>query len=110
DVFVADLTADFGENRNRVRIPLAQHLARLHLFVLLHQERSTGRHFVFFQFATLGVEQRDFAVASQNDVFAFVVLHHTHAGELGETTLLRLDVAFFDAGIGRTTDVERTHG
>src|SRR5690606_26122675 len=25
-------------------------------------------------------------------------------------TLLRLDVAFFDAGIGRTTDVERTHG
>ena len=38
DVLVADLAADFGENRDAVRVPLAEHRAGLDLLVLVDQQ------------------------------------------------------------------------
>ena len=48
-------------------------VAGLDLLVLLDQQCGTGRHLVLLQFAALGIEERDFAVAGQHDVLAFFV-------------------------------------
>ena len=109
DVLEADLAGDFGQNRNAVRIPLAEHLRRLDLLVLLDEQCGAGGNLVLFQFAALRVEKRDFAVAREDDVLAFFVRDHAHAGELDDAALLGLGLALFDARVDRTADVERTH-
>ncbi len=67
-VFVANLSADFGQNRDAVRIPLAEHGAGGDFLVLLHHQVGAGGNLVLFQLAALGVEHRDFAVSGQHDL------------------------------------------
>ena len=55
-VLVADLAADFGENRDAVRVPLAEHGAGADLLVLVDQQVGAGGNLVLLQFAALGVE------------------------------------------------------
>ncbi len=57
DVLVADLAADFGQNRDAVRVPLAEDRAGLHFLVLVDQQVGAGGDFVLLQLAALGVEQ-----------------------------------------------------
>ena len=47
--------------------------ARLDLLVFLDQQIGAGGNFVLLQLAALGVEKRDFAVAREHDLLAFVV-------------------------------------
>ena len=70
DVLVADLAADFGQDRDAVRVPLAEHGAGLDLLVLLDQQVGAGGDLVFLQLAALGVEDQDFAVAGEHDLLA----------------------------------------
>ena len=109
DVLVADLAADFGQDGDAVRVPLAEHRARRNLLVLLDQQIGAGGDFVLLQLAALRVQQEHFAVAGQDDVLALVVADDLHAGELDDAALLGLDFAFLD-GAGRgAADVERPH-
>ena len=68
----------------------------LDLLVLFDQQDGAVGHLVLLQLAALGVEHRDFAVAREHDLLAFVVAHDLHAGELDDAVLLGLDLAFFD--------------
>ena len=93
DVLVADLAADFGQNRDAVRIPLAEDRARLDVLILFDQQVRAGGDFVLLQLATLGVEQQDFAVAGEHHLLAGVVADDLQAGELDDAALLGADVA-----------------
>ena len=109
DVLEADLAADFGENRDGVRVPLAEHGAGHDFLVLVDHQVGAGGDFVLLQLAALGVEDEDFAVAGEHDLLAGVVADDLHAGELDHALLLGLDLALFDVAGGRAADVERTH-
>ena len=80
DVLVADLAADFGQNRDAVRIPLAEDRARLDFLVFFDQQVRAGGNFVLLQLAALGIENRDFAVAGEHDLLAFVVASRPSGG------------------------------
>ena len=109
DVFVANLAANFGQNRNAVRVPGAQRLARLYLLVLLdHEDRARG-HFVLLQLAALGIHDRDFAVAREHDVLSGVVAHDFQARELNDAFLLGLALVFDHGTLADAADVERSH-
>ena len=82
EVFEADLAADFGENRHRVRIPLAEDLAGLDLVVFVDEQHGTVGNRVLFELAVLRVDDDHFAVSGEHDVLAFGVDHAADAGEL----------------------------
>ena len=96
DVLEADLAADFGEDGDAVRVPLAEHRAGLDFLVLVDEQVGAGGDLVFFQLAALGVQQQDFAVAGEHDLLAVVVADDLHAGELDDAGFLGADFAFFD--------------
>ena len=108
-VLVADLAADLGQDRDAVRIPLAEDLAGLDLLVLFDHQFGAGGDFVLFQFPALGIQQRDFAVAGEHDLLAFFVPDRADADELDDTPAFGPRLALFDAGVDRTADMERTH-
>ena len=108
-VLVADLAADFGEDGDGVRVPLAEDGAGLHFLVLVDRQVGAGGDFVLLQFAALGVQDEDFAVAGEHDLLAGVVADDLHAGELDHALLLGADFAFFDGAGGGAADVERPH-
>ncbi len=72
-VLVADLAADFGQNRDAMRVPLANDLARLDLLILVDRQVRAGGNFVFLDLATLGVDQHDFTVAGEHHLLTGVV-------------------------------------
>ena len=109
DVLEADLAADFGENGDGVRVPLAEDVAGVDFLVLVDRQVGAGGHLVLLQFAALGVEDEDLAVAGEHDLLAGVVADDLHAGELDHALLLGLDLALFDVAGGRAADVERPH-
>jgi len=73
DVLVADLPADFRQDRDAVRVPLAEDGAGLNFLVLVDQEVGAGGDFVLLDFAALGVQDQDFAVAGEHYLLALVV-------------------------------------
>ena len=84
-------------------LPAADRLA-----VFDHHDGAVG-HVVLLQLAPLGIEDLDFAVARQGDLFPFVVDDDVEADELDLALALALDVFFLDAAGGDAADVERTH-
>ena len=109
DVVESDLAADLGQDRNVVRVPLAEHAAAAdRLAVFDHHDRTVG-NVVFLELATLGVEDLDLAVTRQRDLLPFVVDHDVQADELDLALALALDVLFLDAAGGDAADVERAH-
>ena len=109
EILVADLAGNFGEDRDAVRIPLAKDRAGGRVLVLFDEEVGAGGHLVFLQFAALGIQEQNFAVAGEHDVLALVVADDFHAGELHDAAFLGLDFALFD-GVGRgSADVEGPH-
>ena len=85
DVLEADLAADFGENRDAVRIPLAEDVRRLRPSLFSStMSIGAGGNFVLLELAALGVDERDFAVAGEHDLLAGVVRHDLEPGELDD--------------------------
>ena len=73
-------------------------------------EVGAGGDFVLFQFAALGVQEEDFAVAGEDDLLAGVVADDLQAGELDHARLLGADLALFHGVGGGAADVEGPHG
>ena len=102
--------ADFGQNRERVRIPFEQHGVGLDARAVLEQDLGAIDHLVAFFFAALVVENGDDAVAVHRDQFAFGVLDGLNAEELHEAVGLGVLLGLLRRAGGRSTDVEGTHG
>ena len=108
-VLVADLARNFGQNRNAVRIPLADGRPRFHLLVFVDQQLGTSRHFMFFQLTTPGVQNGNLTVSGKYNFFARVVFDDAHSGELDEATFLGLGLVFLNGTGIDATDMEGTH-
>ena len=109
DVFVANLARDFRKNRDGVRIPLHEHGTCLDLVVFLNFKNRTCWNLKLLEFAALGVEQRDFTVASQHNLFTLFVFYRTQTGKLDGASLLSAALIFFNGPLTNTTDMERPH-
>ena len=109
DVFEADLSRDFGQNGDGVRVPLTEQCAGHDLLVLGDGQIRAGGHVVFLQFAALGIEEEDLAVSGEHDILPGVVADDLHAGELDHALLLGLDLALFHVAGGGAADVEGPH-
>ena len=66
NVFKPSFAVDFGQNRNRVWIPLAEQRVGFDFLIVFDVERRTGGNRMRFQFATFYVQNRDLAVSSEN--------------------------------------------
>ena len=105
-----DHAADFGQDRERVRIPFEQDVVGLDLRAVGEQDLRAIHHLVAFFFAALVVEDGDDAVAVHGDQFALGVLDRGDAEELHEAVRLRVLLGLLARSGGRAADVERTHG
>src|SRR6185437_9509507 len=108
-VLVTDLAADLGQDRDAVRIPLAEDGAGSDFLVFLDLQVGAGGDFVFFQLAPFGIDQGDFAIAGEHDLLALVVADHLEPGELGDAGLLGADFVDFDVPRRGAADVKRAH-
>ena len=94
-----------------MRIPSCQRLTCFDGFAVLNHQDSTVRHFVAFAFTADVIMDNDFARASDDNQFAFVVSNITHlAAESCGTVGFGFNLAGCCRAGCRTTDVERTHG
>ena len=109
DVFEADLAADFGEDRDVVRVPLAEHGASRDHRAVFDFHLGTVGNVVFFQFPAFRVEDLDFAVPREGDLLALVVDDEVDAEVFDLAIALRLDVLLFDTTSGHAADVEGSH-
>jgi hypothetical protein len=104
-----DHAADFGQDREGVRIPFEQDLVGLDRRAVFHQDARAVNHLIAFLLAALVVDHGDDAVAVHGDHFALLVAHGLDADVLGESRRLGVLLGLLAAG-GRAADVERTHG
>ena len=110
DIFKANLTSDFGHNRNRVRVPSTNDLTCFDFIALVDLERRTLRNLVSLKLTTTGIQNRDLTVSVQYDGIALVIGHVTHASDANHASLLDRFLVIFGNRVSNTTDVERTHG
>ena len=110
DVFVANFSSDFRENRNRVRVPLAENLILFNFFVVFDSKHGTLRNLVVLQLTTAWVKNRNLTISIQYNGVTRVVGHVTHTCDFDFTGLATGLFVLFGNRVGGTTDVERTHG
>src|SRR5690606_3075317 len=72
-VFEPDATADFRQNRNRVRVPLTEKLFLFDFIVLGNEQRRTVRDRITFEFPVFRVDDDDLTVSGEHDVLPFAV-------------------------------------
>src|SRR5690606_13671828 len=109
DVIKPHATAECHNHRNRVRVPIAQHLAVDHDIAVSDSELRPSRHHVRFAFTTAIVDDADFTVPSEHDVELSAAADGAQRGQPNGTTTLALQIALFEHLRRATTDVERTH-
>ncbi len=103
-----------GQNRVAVRVPRGQLLAGLDRFAVLDQDRGAVGNLVLFEFAVLGVENGDLAVAPQDHgVFAPVRIGHLDGAQVAILHGPRqagANVGFHEFARRDAPGVERPHG
>ena len=105
-----DLAADFGENREGVRIPFEQDVVGLDLGAVLEQDLGAINHRIALLFAALFVDDGEDAVAVHGDQLALGVADRGDAQELHEAVGLGVLLGLLGRSGGRAADVERAHG
>ncbi len=102
-----------GQDRRPVRIPAEQLLASLHLFARPDQDVRRVGDLVLFDFASLGVENGQLAVALQRgeDAFAFVRfdLDFVAVAQLDDAAMAGGDASLDEPGRGDAACVEGAH-
>ena len=109
DVLEADAAADFGEDWNAVRVPVAQRRSDRDFLVLVDQEEGARRDVVFFHLAPLGVDDGDLSVAREDDLLAFVVADGLEPSELDNAGFLRPELVLLHGPCRRAADMEGPH-
>ena len=114
DVLEADLAALFREDRERVGIPLDQHLVRFDLLAVLHPEMRAVDHLVALTVAALVVLHHDVAVAVHDDEVGRATrglraLDHLEVVEARDALVLGVEHRLFRHPRRRAADVERAH-
>ena len=103
--------ADFGQDRERVRIPFEQDLVGLDRRAVGDSDLARRKPPVAFFFAALVVDDRDDAVAVHRDQFALVVADRTGCRcNFAKPSDLASCLDCSADPRRRATDVERTHG
>src|SRR5215471_9722535 len=122
DVTVGDFPADFGKDRQRVRIPLNKLLTKLDAVAVFDLDFGAVDDRVFFALAAVVVHNRDLGIAVHDDPFAFLVpdgyaavvhvgvLFRIEAHELHMPGMLGFEDGLLDHLTGRSTDMECPHG
>ena len=88
DVLEANLTGNLRENRNGIRVPLAEHGSLFDFLALFDSQSSTSRHGIGLDFTTTIVDDGDFTISSQHNLLTRRVLNRTHSGQTNFTSLL----------------------
>src|SRR5580692_2744877 len=105
-----DRAGDFGQDRERIRIPFEQGLVALHGRAVFGQNACAIHHLIALLLAVLVVHNRDDAVAVHGDQFARLAANGLDADVLGESVELRILRRLLVDSRSGSTDVERTHG
>ena len=113
DVLEADLALLFGQDRERVGIPLDEDLAAVDRLAVLHLEARAVDHLVALAVAALVVLHDDEAVAVHDDHVAAAgrvgPLDHLQVLVLGDALVLRVERRLVRDARRRAADVERAH-
>src|ERR1051326_4400518 len=104
-----DDAADFGQNREGVRVPLEEHLVRLHRRAVLKQDLGAVDDRIALTLAALLVEHRDDAIAVHGDQLALGIADGCNTEKLDEAPGLGILLRLFARPGCRTADVERSH-
>ena len=102
--------ADFGQDRERVRIPFEQDLVRLDGRAVFDVDLRAVNNRIAFALALLLIDDDQDAVAVHGDQFALVVANRVDVVEANETVALGVLRGLLADSRRRATDVERTHG
>src|SRR3954470_16022233 len=103
-------TADFGQDREGIRIPFKKNLIRLDGCTIFHIDLRAVHNRIALSFTLLLINDDQDAVAIHRDQFALVVANCVDIIEPNETVTLSVLSRLFADSSCRTTDVERTHG
>ena len=110
EILEVNLAADFGQDREGVRIPLEQDVVDLHLGAVLEQHLGAVHHRVALFLAPLVVDDGHDAVAVHGNQLALGVLDGDDVEELDEAVGLGVLLGLLARSGGRAADVEGTHG
>src|SRR5690349_16117307 len=104
-----DGAGDFGENRERVRIPLEQVLVALYAGAFLDEDLRAVNDLVAFFFAVLVVDDGQDTVAIHGDQLALRIPNGVDTEEANESIGLGVLLGLLARTGSGATDVERTH-
>ena len=113
DVLVDGTTVVLRDNHGVVGVPLANHVALLHLGAVRHEERRTvGKVVRIENDVGLRVDDAELRLTRDDDVNrlagSILALDRTQLVDFQTTLVLRNDVGLDGSTTGHTTDVERT--
>src|SRR5262249_44686056 len=103
-------TADFGQNRESVRIPFNQCGSNLYMIAFIDLELCAVHDGVTFFLTTFLIHDCQHTVPVHRNEETFLVPDGLEAVELDRAGILRFQTRLPGDAACRTTDVERTHG
>ena len=109
-VLELDGAADFGEDREGVRVPLDHHLAERDRIALVHLHLGAVDDCVTLALAALVVDDGDRALAVHHHQIARLRLDGLQVDEAHRAVVLGIEARLFGDSRCRTADVEGTHG
>ena len=101
--------ADFGQDREGVRIPLDQHLAQRNLLAFFDLHLAAVDDRVALLFAALFVDHGDRTVAVHHHQVAFLGTDRDQVDEAHRAVVLGVEARLLADSRSRTADVEGTH-
>ena len=98
-----------GDDRHRVRIPIAELLTLLDRIAFVGQQFRTVRNAVTRFLTAIGIDQNDFAITVHDDRTTFAVRDDVLVLDLHDAVERSFDRVRFRPTLRRTTNVEGTH-
>src|SRR5262245_4471298 len=103
-------SADFGQDREGVGIPLDHDLAELNRFTIVDLDLGAVNNRVALTFAAFLVDYGERAVAVHDHQVASLRLHRLQVDKAHSAVVFGIEARLLGNSRCRTTDVEGTHG
>jgi len=110
DILVTHDTGHFGQDRNRIGVPLHEDFVLGNLLAVLVADNGAGRNRVAFEFAACLIVDRKFAVTVQHDNFVCFRHNGFQIVVLQLAAIAGAKIGLFDHAGRRTADMECPHG